>query len=103
MQRQIIRQMQKKVTQQLEKMQEDLESSVVEGNAGGDLVVVKMNGKQEIISIKIKPEIVNPQEVDVLEDLVTLALRDALNKVSEQQTSMMSSLTGGLNLPPGMF
>ena len=82
-----------------EMIQEDLGSKTVEGTSGGDLVKVEMNGRQELISIKINPSVVNPEEVDMLEDLLTVAFKDALAKSQELG---MSKLTGGLKIP-GLF
>jgi nucleoid-associated protein EbfC len=103
MQRQMMRKMQKQMQKSLEKMQEDLNSQVVEGVAGGGAVKVEMNGHHEVVSLKISPEVVDPEEVDVLEDLVTVAFRDAVAKIQAKQAEAMSQLTGGLNLPPGLL
>lgn len=85
-----------------EKMQEELGAKVVEGNAGGNMVVVRMSGRQELLSVKIDPSIVNAEEVDMLEDLITVAFRDALSKSQELGVDAMNQLTGGLNIP-GLF
>ena len=85
-----------------EMIQEDLGAKTVEGTSGGDLVKVEMNGRQELISIKINPSVVNPEEVDMLEDLLTVAFKDALAKSQELGMESMSKLTGGLKIP-GLF
>ena len=85
-----------------EMIQEDLGSKTVEGTSGGELVKVEMNGRQELISIKIDPSIVNPEEVDMLEDLLTVAFKDAIAKSQELGMESMSKLTGGLKIP-GLF
>lgn len=85
------------------KMQEELGDMTVEGSSGGGMVNVTVNGKQEILSIKIKPEVVNPEEVDILEDLVMAAITDARDKASKIMEEEMKKVTGGLGLPPGLF
>jgi DNA-binding YbaB/EbfC family protein len=85
------------------KMQEELGEMTVEGSSGGGMVNVTVNGKQEILSIKIKPEVVNPEEVDILEDLVMAAITDARDKASKIMEEEMKKVTGGLGLPPGLF
>jgi len=101
--RQMLRQMQKKMQDSLGKIQEELASEEVEGSAGGGVVKIRMSGSQEVRSIKIDPSIVNPEEVDMLEDLIMLAIRDAMTKSQELGASKMTQLAGGLNLPPGLF
>ncbi len=103
MKRQMMRQMQKKVQDSLSRIQEDLASEEVEGGAGGGLVRVKVNGSQEILSIKIDPSVVNPEEVDILEDLILVAVKDAMSRAQEIGARKMSQLTGGLGLPPGLL
>ncbi len=83
-------------------MQEGLDAVEVSGGAGGGLVTVTLNGKGEMHGLKIDPSLVNPDEVEVLEDLVTAAFNDAKIKVEAHMQEEMSKLTGGLKLPPGM-
>ena len=83
-------------------MQEGLEALEFSGAAGGGLVSVILNGKGEMRAIKIAPSLVNVDEVEVLEDLVTAAFNDAKAKVEAHMQEEMAKLTGGLNLPPGM-
>lgn len=99
MKKQILRQMQKKMQGQLTQMQDDLGMKNVEGVSGGGAVKITMSGKQEIISVKISPEVVNPEEVDVLEDLVLVATKDALEKSQALGMEMLSQMTGGMKLP----
>lgn len=87
---------------QMAEMQEEISNTVFEGNANGDLVVAQVNGKKELLSLKIKPEIVDPDDVEMLEDLVLSAINEALKKADEETSSKMGKLTGGLNIP-GMF
>lgn len=84
------------------KMQEDLQNSSFEGSSGGGAVTVTMSGKFDITAIKLTPEVVDPEDVGMLEDLILTAARDAFEKVTEAQAQMMSALTGGLKLPPGL-
>ena len=98
-------QMMKQAQQMQAKMaelQEGLEALEISGAAGGGLVSVILNGKGEMRAIKIDPSLVNVDEVEVLEDLVTAAFNDAKAKVEAHMQEEMAKLTGGLNLPPGM-
>jgi len=83
----------------LAKMQEELANTIMEGTSGGGTVKVTINGQQEIQSIKISPEVVDPQEVEMLEDLVLAAIKDAMTKAQELASKRMGGLTGGLNIP----
>lgn len=103
MQRQMLRKMQKQMQKSMEKMQEDLSNMVVEGVSGGGAVKIQMNGHHELLSIKIDPSAVDPEEVDVLEDLIIVAYRDARTRIQSKQVEFMSQLTGGLNLPPELM
>lgn len=85
------------------KMQEDLQKSIFEGSAGGGAVTVSMSGKFEVTAVKLDKDVVDPEDVSMLEDLVVAACQDAFNKVGEAQAKMMSQVTGGMGLPPGMF
>lgn len=85
-----------------EMIQEDLSSKVVEGLAAGSLVKIEMNGKQELLSIKLDPSVVDPEDVEMLEDLLMVAFKDALSKSQELGMESMSKLTGGLKIP-GLF
>ena len=79
--------------------QTELEKAEVEATAGGGMVKVVVNGKNEIVSIKIDPEVVNKDDVEMLQDLVLAAVNSAREKVQEMQSEKMSALTGGLNIP----
>jgi len=103
MQRQMLKKMQKQLQKSMAKMQEDLAAQVVEGDAGGGMVKIQMNGQQELLSVKIDPSVVDPEDVDMLEDLVTVAFRDAMAKIQSQQADMMNKIAGGLPIPPGLF
>ena len=84
-------------------MQSDLADRVVEGTSGGGMVTAQVNGQQEVISIKINPEAVDPEDVEILEDLVTAALSQALKKSKELSDGEMKKLTGHMGLPPGLL
>ena len=98
---QLMRQAQK-LQQQMTKMQEELEAREYEASAGGGMVSVKVNGKKEVLSIEIKPEAVDPDDVEMLQDMVLAAVNEALRTASETSEREMSKLTGGLNMP-GLF
>ena len=91
-----------KMQQEMLKMQEEMEQSEFEASAGGGVVTVKMSGKKELVSVTIKPEAVDPDAVEMLEDLVLTAVNDALSKVDAANAGKMSSITGGMNIP-GLF
>ncbi|MBU5488143.1 YbaB/EbfC family nucleoid-associated protein [Clostridium sp. MSJ-8] len=91
-----------KMQKQMEDMQKEMETAEFEAAAGGGAVSVKINGKKEILGISIKPEVVDPDDVEMLEDLVLSAVNEALRKVDEETSSKMGKLTGGLNIP-GLF
>jgi DNA-binding YbaB/EbfC family protein len=92
----------KKAMESLQKAQEELEAERVEASAGGGMVTAAVTGMGEFIEIKISPQVVDPDDVEMLEDLVTSAVKEALESANKLKEERMSSLTGGLNLP-GMF
>lgn len=91
-------QMQAKMAQ----VQAELAEKSVEASAGGGMVKVVMNGKHQVVSVTIDPEVVDPQDVEMLEDLVAAAVTEAANRVEEMVRDEMSTITGGMPLP-GMF
>lgn len=88
-----------KLQQQMAAMQEEIARKKVEATAGGGMVTVEVNGKQEILSIKIDPEVVSKDDVPMLEDLVLAAANEALRKSRELVQQELGKLTGGLKLP----
>jgi DNA-binding YbaB/EbfC family protein len=92
----------KKMQAKMAEVQESLALLEVEGSSGGGLVKVTANGQGAIKSVKIDPSLVDPKEVDVLEDLVTAALHDAQKKAEDKSAEEMDKVTGGLKLPGGM-
>ncbi|MEZ4663593.1 MAG: YbaB/EbfC family nucleoid-associated protein [Caldilineaceae bacterium] len=91
-----------KLQDEMEKAQEGLGDEEVTGSSGGGMVTVVATGKQEVRSIKIKPEAVDPDDIEMLEDLVLAAVVDALQKSQELAEERMSGLTSGMGLPPGL-
>ena len=90
---------------QMENTQAEVEESVFSATAGGGMVTAEVNGKKELLSIKIDPEVVDPDDVEMLEDLVTAAINEALSKAAKTMEDKMGALTGGMNIPgmTGMF
>ncbi len=84
------------------KAQEELANKTFEGTAGGGVVSVTVNGHKKVTSVVIKPEAVDPDDVEMLQDLVLAATNDAMLKAEESAGKEMSKLTGGLNIP-GLF
>lgn len=92
-----------KMQKEMMKIQEEIEQRTVEASAGGGAVTVVVSGKKDIKSIVIKPEVVDPDDVEMLEDLIMAALNEAIRQADEMVAKEMSKLTGGLNLPGGLF
>ena len=84
------------------RVQDDLKERIVEGTAGGGMVTALVNGQQEVVSMKIKPDAVDPEDVGLLEDLVAAAVNDGLKKAHDLAQAEIAKVTGGMNLP-GMF
>ncbi len=81
------------------RMQEELAGRTVEASAGGGMVKVVANGKQQVLSVRIEREVVDPDDVDMLQDLVLAAVNDALTKAQEMASAEMGKITGGMNIP----
>ncbi len=88
-----------KMQEKMVKIQEEMADKTIEASSGGGMVTVVANGRQEILSVKIEPEVVNPDEVDMLEDLVTAAVNEALRKSRDMAAEEMNKLTGGMKIP----
>jgi DNA-binding YbaB/EbfC family protein len=95
-----MQQMQQQLQEQMAETQKNLSKVTVEGTAGGGAVTIAVNGNQEVTSVEIKPEAVDPDDIEMLEDLVMAAVNQALEKSKEMQQNAMGKVTGGL-LPPG--
>jgi len=91
-------QMQEKMAQ----MQEELAEKTVEASSGGGMVTAVVNGKQSLVSLNIEKDVVDPEDVEMLQDLVLAAINEALKKSQEMMQEEMSKVTGGLNMP-GLF
>lgn len=91
-----------KLQENMAKAQEELQTRTVEATAGGGAVQVVVSGKMELQEIKIKPEAVDPEDVEMLEDLVKVAVNEGLRKAQEMVNTEMGKLTGGLKIP-GLF
>jgi hypothetical protein len=89
----------KKMQEKIASIQAELESKTVEATAGGGMVTVIVNGKFEILSLKIDKEVVNPEDVDMLQDLIMAAVNEGIRKAQEMATAEMSKITGGFNIP----
>lgn len=97
----MIRQAQK-MQENMQALQEDLEQREYEISAGGGVVTVKINGKREILNIGIEPEIVDPDDIETLSDVLCAAFNEAIRTVEDENQKAMSSVTGSLNMP-GLF
>ena len=86
---------------EMDRVQEELDAKEVETTAGGGAVAVKVNGKKEILSIKIDPDVMDKEDPEMLEDLILVAVNEALRQIEEMSQQEMGKLTGGLNLPGG--
>ena len=90
-----------KMQKQMEESQKALEEKEFTASAGGGAVEVTVSGKKEITSVKLKEEVVDPEDIEMLEDLIMAAVNEALRKVEEETASSMSKLTGGMGLGGG--
>ena len=85
-----------RMQKQMEEKQKEMEEKVFEASAGGGAVVVKVTGKKEVASIKLSEEVVDPDDIEMLEDLIVAATNEALRKMEEESASAMNSIAGGL-------
>ncbi|MEK3806627.1 MULTISPECIES: YbaB/EbfC family nucleoid-associated protein [unclassified Metabacillus] len=97
----MMKQMQK-MQKDMAKAQEELVTKTIEGSAGGGMVTVTINGNKEVTDVNIKPEVVDPDDIEMLQDLVLAATNDALKKMDDLTNETMGKFTKGMNLP-GMF
>ena len=88
-----------KLQSKMLKLQEELAERTVETASGGGMVKVRANGRQQILSIEIEKEVVDPEDVEMLQDLILAAVNDALMKSQEMVSTEMNKLTGGMNMP----
>ncbi|MFF2912858.1 YbaB/EbfC family nucleoid-associated protein [Paenibacillus sp. NPDC057934] len=92
----------KKMQEQMLKAQEELGGKTIEGSSGGGVVTVQVNGHKKLLSIQIKPEAVDPDDVEMLQDLVITAVNDALTQAEDLANNDMGKFTGGMKIP-GLF
>lgn len=92
-----------KMQKDMEKLQEELQEKTVEATAGGGAITVVASGKKEIKEITIKPEVVDPDDVEMLQDLILAAVNEAIRKADEMVNGEMGKITGGLGGMPGLF
>jgi nucleoid-associated protein EbfC len=94
-----LQKMAQQMQQEMLRIQTELEATTVDGSAGGGVVAATVTGKQELVSVTIDPSVVDPEDVDMLQDLVIAAVNDALRASRELAEQKMSAVTGGLRLP----
>jgi len=87
------------------KLQEDLGDRTVEASSGGGMVIAVANGRQEVLSVKIEPEVIDPDDAEMLQDLIMAAVNDALTRAKDMVNEEMGKLTKGMNIPgmPGLM
>ena len=88
---------------EMERVQEELDAREVETTAGGGAVAVRVNGKKEVLSIKIDPDVMDKDDPEMLEDLILVAVNEGLRQIEEMSQAEMGKLTGGLGIPEGML
>ena len=94
-----LQRMAQQMQQEMMRIQGELEATIVDGSAGGGVVTAAVTGKQEVVSVTIDPSAVDPEDVEMLQDLVVAAVNDALRSSRELAEQKMSAVTGGLRLP----
>ncbi len=92
----------KAMQEKMAEMQKKIEEMEIEGSSGGGAVKIIMNGKHEVKKLSIDPSLINTDEVEVLEDLITAAINDVNKKISENTNNQLGSISSGMGLPPGM-
>lgn len=91
-----------KMQQEMLKMQQEMETKEYEATAGGGMITAAVNGKYELLRLTIDPEAVDPEDVEMLQDMILAAVNDALDSAEQMASQQMSAVTGGLNIP-GLF
>jgi len=89
--------------ERVKKLQEEAAGKTIEASSGGGMVTVVANGRQEVLSIKIDPSVVDPNDLEMLQDLISAAVNEALRKSQDLMKEEMSKLTAGMGLPPGLM
>ena len=91
-----------KMQEEMMRAQEELEEKTITASAGGGAVTVEVSGKKQLVSVKISPEAVDPDDVETLEDLILVAVNEGMRQIEELSESTMGKLTGGMSIP-GLF
>jgi nucleoid-associated protein EbfC len=89
----------KKMQEKMGRLQQELETRTIEAQAGGGMVKVLVNGKFEVVSLKIEKDVVNPEDIEMLQDLIVAAVNEGIRKSQEMAQSEMAKITGGLSIP----
>ena len=92
-----------KMQKDMAKVQEEVQTAQVEASAGGGAVSVVVSGAKQVVSITIKPEVVDPEDIEMLQDLIIAAVNEGIRKADEMVSKEMGKVTGGMNLPAGML
>ena len=92
-----------RMQKQMEEKTKEMEEKVWEASAGGGAVTVKVSGKKEVVEVKLAPEVVDPDDIEMLQDLIVAATNEAWRKMEEDSTQMMNSIAGGLGHFGGLF
>ena len=92
-----------KVQGQVMKMQEELAEREMEATSGGGAVKVVANGKKQLLSVKISPEVIDPEDAEMLEDMIVAAVNEVFDRIDDMTSEEMKKVTGGMNLPPGLM
>ena len=92
-----------KLQNEIQRIQDELAEKTVEASAGGGMVTVIANGKQEVVEIKIDPEVVDKEDIEMLEDLIVAAVNESKRRAQELAMSEIAKVTGGLGIPPGLI
>ena len=92
-----------RMQKQMEEKTKEMEEKVWEASAGGGAVTVKVSGKKEVVEVKLAPEVVDPDDIEMLQDLIVAATNEAWRKMEEDSTQMMKSIAGGLGNFGGLF
>lgn len=89
----------KKMQEEMAKTQAEVQAQIFEGSAGGGAVLARVTGKQQLVEIQIKPEVIDPEDAEMLQDLIIAAVNDAIKKSQDMVSAEMAKITGGLNIP----
>ena len=91
-----------KMQRQMEEQAKEMETKEFEGTAGGEAVKIVVTGKKQVVNVELKPEVVDPDDIEMLQDLIMAAANEALRKIDEYQDTKVNGISGGINIP-GVF